>query len=132
MSFDPVTVLLIFIGMILLIGGLAIVICLVQYARASTQVSSGSTLLPMTNNAQSKRAKVIVKEAPPIRPSPIQTVEPMIHKSAVPEDSPPDKQDAFLQLGCTLIDRPIGAGLQPFHAMGPVLMRFQMSEQHWT
>ena len=127
MPFDPVTVLLVFIGMILLIGGLAIVICLVQYARTSTQVSSGSTLLPMTNNAQSKRAKLIVKEAPPTQP-----VEPVLHKNAAPEGSPSDNPDTFLQLGCTLIDRPIGVGLQPFHAMGPVLMRFQMSEQHWT
>ncbi|CAF2117225.1 unnamed protein product [Rotaria magnacalcarata] len=36
-----------------------------------------------------------------------------------------------LRLGSFLIDRPFGNGLQPFDMMGPVLMKFNMCEQHW-
>lgn len=36
-----------------------------------------------------------------------------------------------LRLGSMFIDRPIGIALQPLDTMGPVLMKFNVSEQHW-
>ncbi|CAF4716820.1 unnamed protein product, partial [Rotaria magnacalcarata] len=54
----------------------------------------------------------------------------------VPDESIQDNTNQHdyaecLRLGSFLIDRPFGNGLQPFDMMGPVLMKFNMCEQHW-
>ncbi|CAF1199463.1 unnamed protein product [Adineta steineri] len=140
---------LIVISIILLISGLFITIYLVyyscllknfsknnliksqQYPSTQMQMISCSTSIP--NISQSGNEITIEEIEPSISDSKIISLE---ERNSVPnkffqQTDPHDDKVNFLQLGEIIIDRPLGIALQPFDSMGPVLMKFNVSEQHW-
>ncbi len=149
------------ISVILFISGLFITICLVRYScllnqsslelsnanvvqsqlSPSTQMQTISSSIPMTNNFQSENEITIKEKEPSISVSQTSSLLPtskvsfehekFISDAFFRESGPYYDYDNFLQLGSIFIDRPLGIAMQPLDNMGPILMKFNMSEQHW-
>ncbi|CAF2484212.1 unnamed protein product [Rotaria sp. Silwood2] len=151
-------VLLIIICIVLFINGLLIAICLVRYSSifrksslnlidsnlVKSQVKPSSMIShsnPIINNFQSDNQIIREEKKPSIS---ISRTSSLLVPSKVLWKNENFISDEFLQdtkhhhdyseclrLGSVLIDRPLGIAMQPLDAMGPVLMKFSMCEQHW-
>ncbi|CAF0806555.1 unnamed protein product [Rotaria sordida] len=155
------TIVLIIISIVLLISGLLIAICLVRYSsifRKSSsnlidnnliksqinplsQISMISHSNPITNNFQSgnqitledKESSISISQTSSLfMPSKISWKnENFISDESFQDTKHHHDYSECLRLGSLLIDRPLGIAMQPLDAMGPVLMKFNMCEQHW-
>jgi hypothetical protein len=142
-NLDFVTIVLIVTGIVLFIAGVFIVIYLMSKERLSDtdlvksqsfpslQTQMTTRPIPITNNFQSEnqiKPSISVSQTSLSLPSSKVSIE---HERFVDDKFLPDTGNGFLRFGSMLIDRPLGIGLQPLDTMGPVLMKFNMCEQHW-
>lgn len=148
----------IIIGIVLLIRELLVTIYLIRHSRKSSEklidnnrnklqsclsskIQAIYNSLPVTNNFHIENQTNLEEKQPFVLVS--QTL-PLVTSSKVSlgqQNSTWNESfrkvtyqhdyNQFLELGSKLIDRPLGTGLQPLSFMGPILMKFEMCEQHW-
>ncbi|CAF3446332.1 unnamed protein product [Rotaria sp. Silwood1] len=154
-------VLLIIISSVLFISGLLIAICLVRYLsinrksssnmidsnlvksqiKPSSKISMMSDSNSIINKFQSENQITLEEKEPSIDISQTSSLlmpskvvwknENFISDESLQDTKHHHDYSECLRLGSVLIDRPLGIAMQPLDGMGPVLMKFNMCEQHW-